>query len=219
MHGAHRDQFQTLRHNFRKRRYLHLKRILDVTCAIGGMIVLLPLLVCITIVIKIDSKGPAVYKHKRIGKNGAPFWLYKFRSMHENADEMFQHFTPEQMIEWNQNFKLKNDPRVTRVGKFLRESSMDELPQLLNILQGNLSLVGPRPVTQAEVDRYGENKEKFLSVTPGLTGYWQAYARSSVDYRTRMEMELYYIDHFSLWWDIKIVCVTVGAVLRGTGAE
>ena len=145
--------------------------------------------------------------------------LLKFRSMHVNAEDMINEFSPEQRAEWEENFKLEDDPRITRIGKFLRKSSLDELPQLINILRGELSIVGPRPVVTEELERYGENKEKFLSVTPGLTGYWQAYARSTCSDEQRRERELYYVDYASFWGDIKIMFATVGAVLRGKGAK
>ena len=198
--------------------YQIAKRILDFVCALLALILLSPVLLIIAIVIKADSKGPVIFKHKRVGKNGAPLYLYKFRTMYENAQDMIKDFTPEQMEEWHRNFKLKDDPRITRVGKFLRKSSLDELPQLLNILQGNLSIVGPRPVPQDEVDLYGDQQEKFLSVIPGLTGYWQAYVRSNSTYEERIRMELYYVDHANFWWDIKIIFATVGAVFSGRGA-
>lgn len=199
--------------------YLIVKRALDLVGSGLGLILLAPVFLVIILAIHIDSKGPAIFKHYRVGKDGKPLGLYKFRSMYENAEDMIQDFTPEQKKEWEANFKLVDDPRITKVGKFLRKTSLDELPQLINIFKGELSVVGPRPVTKAEVEKYGAKQEKFLSVTPGLTGYWQAYARSDVDYETRMEMELYYVDHASLWWDIKIVFATIGAVLRGRGAR
>lgn len=201
------------------RGYLIGKRILDIVLSLLGLTVgLLPMAV-IWLMIKLESPGPAIYLHHRIGKNGKPLPLIKFRSMYENADEMIAHFTPEQKAEWEANFKLENDPRITRIGRFLRRSSLDELPQLINILKGELSIVGPRPVVQRELDRYGENQTKFLSVTPGLTGYWQAYARSNCTYEQRMEMELYYVENASFWWDIKIFFATFGAVLKGDGAK
>jgi lipopolysaccharide/colanic/teichoic acid biosynthesis glycosyltransferase len=201
------------------RGYLIGKRILDIVLSLLGLTVgLLPMAV-IWLMIKLESPGPAIYLHHRIGKNGKPLPLIKFRSMYENADEMIPHFTPEQQAEWEANFKLENDPRITRIGRFLRRSSLDELPQLINILKGELSIVGPRPVVQRELDRYGENQTKFLSVTPGLTGYWQAYARSNCTYEQRMEMELYYVENASFWWDIKIFFATFGAVLKGDGAQ
>ncbi len=202
-----------------KRSYRFMKRIVDLVVSAMGILVCCIPMAIIMLIIKLESPGPAVFVHKRIGKNGKPLPLLKFRTMHMNAEEMIQHFTPEQKAEWEENFKLENDPRITRVGKFLRKSSLDELPQLLNILKGELSIVGPRPIVTDELEKYGENKAKFLSVTPGLTGYWQAYARSTCTYEKRMEMELYYVDHASFWWDIKIIFATFGAVLRCEGAK
>jgi lipopolysaccharide/colanic/teichoic acid biosynthesis glycosyltransferase len=138
--------------------------------------------------------------------------------MYYVTDE-FELFTSEQKAEYELNYKLDDDPRVTKIGGFLRKTSLDELPQFLNVLRGDLSLVGPRPVVLSELERYGENKEKFLSVTPGLTGYWQAYARSNCSYEERMQMELYYIDNANFWWDIKIAFVTIAAVLCRRGAK
>jgi lipopolysaccharide/colanic/teichoic acid biosynthesis glycosyltransferase len=199
--------------------YLVAKRALDMIAAgVGLLVMFLPMLL-IVVLIKLESPGPAFYVHNRIGKNGKPLPLLKFRSMHMNADKMIESFSPEQKAEWEANFKLEKDPRITKVGNFLRKSSLDELPQLVNILKGELSLVGPRPVVEKELEKYGENKDKFLSVPPGLTGYWQAYARSNCTYEQRVEMELYYVDHASFWWDIKIIFATFGAVLRGDGAK
>ena len=174
--------FETSKAPDRKRGYLIAKRILDIVLSgIGIILCILPMLI-ISLIIKLESPGAAIYSHKRVGKNGKPLSLLKFRSMYTNADEMIQNFTPEQKAEWEENFKLEDDPRVTRIGKFLRRSSLDELPQLINVLKGELSLVGPRPVVSEELEKYEENKAKFLSVTPGLTGYWQAYARSNCSY-------------------------------------
>ena len=204
---------------FSSRRYRVVKRILDLVFSALTIVALAPLMLLICILIRIDSKGPAVFIHYRIGKNGKPLPLYKFRSMYVGAEAMIADFTPEQRAEWEQNFKLDHDPRITRMGNFLRRTSLDELPQLFNIFVGDLSFVGPRPVVTAELELYGENKEKFLSVTPGLTGYWQAYARSSCTYEQRMEMELYYVDNANLLWDFKIIFATVGAVITGRGAK
>lgn len=201
------------------RAYRIAKRLTDILLSAFACVILLIPMLLIALLIKLESPGPAIYIHHRIGKNGAPLPLLKFRSMLLNADELFDEFTPDQRAEWERDFKLENDPRVTRIGAFLRRSSMDELPQLLNILKGELSIVGPRPIVTEELERYGENKEKFLSVTPGLTGYWQAYARSTCSYEQRMEMELYYVDHANYWWDIRIMFATIGAVLKGHGAK
>ena len=202
-----------------KKGYMMAKRMTDIVVSVIGLIIAFVPMVVIALLIKLESPGPAIYIHHRIGKNGKPLPLFKFRSMHMNADEMIDSFTPDQKAEWLENFKLEHDPRITRIGQFLRKSSMDELPQLLNVLKGDLSLVGPRPVVAEELEKYGENKDKFLSVTPGLTGYWQAYARSSCTYEERMKMELHYTENANFWWDIKIMCATAGAVIRGHGAR
>ncbi len=202
-----------------KKGYLIAKRIFDIVLSSIGLVFCIIPIGIIALMIKIDSPGPVFFWHHRIGKNGKNLPLLKFRSMYVNSKEMFEAFTPEQKAEWQLNFKLENDPRVTKVGNFLRKSSLDELPQIINILKGDLSIVGPRPIVDEELERYGDNKEKFLSVTPGLTGYWQAYARSNCTYEQRMEMELFYVENANFWWDIKIMFATVGSVLRGRGAR
>lgn len=199
--------------------YQIAKRLLDIVLASAAIILLTPFMLLIGLLIKLDSPGPALFIHQRIGKNGVPLPLLKFRSMYLNAEERMADFTPEQQYEWEHNFKLDKDPRITRIGHILRKYSLDELPQLFNILRGNLSIVGPRPVVAQELERYGEYRDMFLSVMPGLTGYWQAYARSDCSYERRMAMELYYVRHASLLWDIKIIFATVGSVLRGRGAK
>lgn len=203
----------------KKKGYLICKRILDIVLALVGLVICVLPMIVICLLIRLESPGPAIYLHHRIGKNGKPLPLLKFRSMFVNADELMKAFTPDQKEEFEKNFKLEHDTRITKIGKFLRRSSLDELPQLLNVLKGELSIVGPRPVVRDELEKYGENKAKFLSVTPGLTGYWQAYARSTCSYEQRMEMELFYVENANFWWDIKIMFATVGAVLRGHGAK
>ena len=207
-----------LQKNSTRIKYINIKRLLDIISSIVGLIILSPLFLVLAIVIKLDSKGPVFFKHTRYGKNGKKFTMYKFRTMYENAQDMIKEFTPEQMKEWKENFKLKDDPRITKVGKFLRKTSLDELPQIINIIKGDLSIIGPRPVIEEELEKYGINKEKFLSVTPGLTGYWQANGRSSTTSEQRMEMELYYIDHISPKLDIKIFFKTIESVIKKEGA-
>lgn len=202
----------------RKKIYKVVKRITDIIGGIIGLILLSPVFLILAICIKIDSKGPVIFAHKRIGKNGKEFNMYKFRSMYKNAEEMIENFNEEQKIEWQENFKLENDPRITKVGKFLRKTSLDELPQILNIIKGDLSIIGPRPIVDEELKKYGDNKEKFLSITPGLTGYWQANGRSNTTYEERMQMELYYIDNQSLLLDIKIFFKTIVSVIKKEGA-
>ena len=199
--------------------YRGFKRIVDIILGCIGLVLLSPVFLILAICIKIDSKGPVIFAHKRIGKNGKEFNMYKFRSMYENAEEMIENFNEEQKREWQENFKLENDPRITKVGKFLRKTSLDELPQIVNIIKGDLSIIGPRPIVDEELEKYGENKEKFLSITPGLTGYWQANGRSNTTYEERMQMELYYIDNQSLWLDIKIFFKTIVSVLKKEGAK
>lgn len=181
-----------------------------------------PFFILISTLIKLDDKGPVFYKHKRIGHMNTDLYLYKFRSMttkYKTFDEFYETLTDKQKEEWNQNYKLEDDPRITTIGKFLRKTSLDELPQIINILKGDMSIIGLRPVIQDEVEKYGEDKTKFLSVKPGLTGYWAANGRSSTTYEERIALELYYIDHCSLWLDFKIFFKTIFSVLMREGAK
>lgn len=198
--------------------YKKTKRIVDVVLALIGLIVVFPIFIIIALAIKLESKGPIFFKHTRIGKNGKIIKIYKFRTMVENAEELIKEFTPEQMQEFKENYKLTNDPRITKVGKILRKLSIDELPQLINIIKGELSIIGPRPIIEEELEKYGDKAEKFLSVTPGLTGYWAANGRSCTSYEQRMKMELYYVDNMSLKLDIKIFFKTVESVIKREGA-
>ena len=199
--------------------YKYVKRAMDFSLALIGLIVLSPVFLLIAILIKRESSGPVFFKHKRIGKNGKEIYIYKFRSMVPNAEELIKKFTPEQMKEFKENFKLENDPRITKIGKILRKTSLDELPQLINILKGDLSIIGPRPVVKEEVEKYRNNKEKFLSITPGLTGYWAANGRSDTTYDQRMMMELYYIDNISFKLDLKVFFKTIISVVKKEGAK
>lgn len=198
--------------------YKFVKRFFDIVLASIGMIVLSPIFLIISLAIKLESKGPIFFKHTRIGKDGKIIKIYKFRSMVNNAEDMIKEFTPEQMKEYRENYKLTNDPRITKVGKFLRKTSLDELPQLINIIKGDLSIIGPRPVVSDELKKYGTNTRKFLSVTPGLTCYWAANGRSCTSYEQRMQMELFYIDNLSLKMDIKVFFKTIEAVIKREGA-
>ena len=178
-----------------------------------------PLFIIISLVVKISSKGSVFFIHERIGFQGKKFKLIKFRTMVDNAEDMIAAFTPEQKKEWEENFKLKDDPRITKIGKFLRKTSLDELPQLINILKGDMSFVGPRPIVEDELSWYGDNKEKLLSVKPGLTGWWAVNGRSDVPYPERCDLELYYVDHFSFGLDLKIIIKTLGAIIKKDGAR
>ena len=199
--------------------YKYVKRIADIIIASIALVVLSPLFLIIAVLIKAESKGPVFFAHKRIGKYGKEIKILKFRTMVDNAEDLIKKFTPEQMEEFKRNFKLENDPRITKMGKILRKTSLDELPQLINIIRGELSLIGPRPVIGIELEKYENNKRKFLSVTPGLTGYWAANGRSNISYEQRMIMELYYIDNISWKLDLKIFFKTILSVLKKEGAR
>lgn len=196
-----------------------IKRCIDILISGIGCLICLPFFIIIAILIKLDSKGPVFFKHTRVGKHGSELKIYKFRSMVQDAEDAMKRFTPEQKKEFEENFKLEKDPRVTRVGNILRKTSLDELPQIINILKGEMSIIGPRPIVKTELEKYGKNKEKFLSVAPGLTGYWAANGRSDVSYEERMALELYYVDHRSLLLDLKIFFKTISSVLKGRGAR
>lgn len=197
--------------------YLFFKRIIDIVASFLGLVVLSWLFLIIGIIIKCTSKGPVFYGHKRVGKNGKIIKIWKFRSMVIDSSNFEKYFTPEQMEEYKQNFKVKDDPRITKIGKFLRKTSLDELPQLINILVGQLSIVGPRPVLEEETQLYGENRDLLLSIRPGLTGYWQANGRSNTTYEERIKMELYYVKYRSAWMDIVILFKTLIGVFKGEG--
>ena len=203
--------------------YNFIKRIIDIIGALIGIIILIPATVIVYIARKIlkEDNGPLFYEQLRYGKNGKVFRLYKFRSMCIGADKKLKEYlekNEDARKEFEKTHKLQNDPRITKIGNFLRKTSLDELPQMINILKGDMSFVGPRPVVEKEVEEYGKNKEKFLSVRPGLTGYWQVNGRSNTTYEERMEMELYYVDNCSLWLDIKIFLKTFITVFRKEGA-
>ena len=179
---------------------------------------MIPVFLILAILVKLDSKGPVFYAHTRKGKNRSDIKIYKFRTMYSNSDEIFESFSDEQKEEYYKNFKLDNDPRVTKIGDFLRRTSLDEIPQLANVLKGDLSLVGPRPIVEKEICKYGQYADKLFSVIPGITGYWQSHGRSDTSYEERIEMDMYYIDNRSILLDIKIMFKTVISVIKKEGA-
>jgi len=198
-----------------------IKRILDVGLVVFGGIVILPFLLFIALLVKVSSPGPVLYAHKRLGLNGKSFKAYKFRSMVLDADKKLEtilNADPRLSAEWKKTQKLKNDPRVTSIGKFLRRTSFDEFPQLINILKGDMSLVGPRPVTEPELEKYGENAQRILTVKPGLTGLWQISGRSDTDYAERVSYDLYYLQSWSVWIDLWILYRTPAVIFKGKGA-
>lgn len=200
---------------------LEIKRFMDIVIVCVGGIFLLPFLFIIAILIKISSPGPVLYKHRRLGINGKHFNAYKFRSMVTDSQEQLEKLLesdPEIKKEWEKNHKLANDPRITKIGNFLRRTSIDEFPQFINILKGEMSLVGPRPIVDAEVEKYGEDFRRIFSVRPGLTGLWQVSGRSDTDYAARVTYDTYYLQNWSGWMDLWILFMTFGAVVRGRGA-
>lgn len=197
-----------------KKVYEAIKRFIDIIGGLVGIILFSPLCLFLIIAIKLDSPGPAIFVHKRYGKGGKFIKVYKFRSMYQNAEEMMKYLTPEQKKEWEENFKLKDDPRVTRIGKFLRKTSLDEIPQFFNVLKGDMSLVGPRPIVEKELAKYGEYANKLLSVKPGITGLWQVNGRSDITYRERVLLDMEYIDNRSLLLDMKILFKTIFIIFK-----
>lgn len=204
-----------------RRIYPLFKRLADVLLSLCGLAVLWPVMLVVALLVRRDG-GPALYKQCRVGRNGRPFSLYKFRSMIPDAERLENYLTPEELAEYRKEYKLVRDPRVSKLGNVLRKSSLDELPQLFNILKGDMSLVGPRPLLESEIkgNYTEEQRQKLLSVRPGLTGYWQAVSRNESSYITgqRQQQELYYIGRVSLWMDVKILCMTVSRVFSGKGA-
>ncbi len=208
-------------HNLTKPQSLFSKRVLDLILIALSAPFVLPVSVLIAILVKLTSRGPVLYGHKRVGKDGKTIKCWKFRSMVVNADQMLDKIlaeNPEMRKEWEKDRKFTNDPRVTKLGKFLRKTSLDELPQLWNILCGEMSFVGPRPVTESELDRYGKYSNFILSVKPGLSGMWQISGRSDTGYEERVTLDTYYIQNWSVWIDIWIIIKTFWVVLKGKGA-
>ena len=192
------------------------KSCLDYVVAGVLIVVLAPLLLAVGTLVALEGGWPIIYRRRVVGTNGE-FDAFKFRSMRKDADAILA-ANPVLNEEFERNYKLKNDPRLTRLGSFLRRSSLDELPQLFNVLKGDMSLVGPRMKTPAEVERYGNHKELLLSVKPGITGYWQVHGRQTVDYEERIRMDMHYIQNWSLAMDLKILFRTPMKVLRREGA-
>lgn len=199
-------------------RYLLLKRLIDIVISSIAILFALPFILVICIIIKLTSKGPAIYKQKRIGKNGDEFILYKFRTMINGADNLNK-FLSEDMIEYyNKYRKLTSDPRITKFGYFLRITSIDEIPQLFNILKGDMSLVGPRPMLPEEIEMYGRNFSKYIRIKPGLTGLWQINNRNKTTMKNRARIDCIYFKKMCLSFDLYIILKTVIVVLKKDGA-
>lgn len=210
-----------VQNNLSKWRNRTMKRVFDMILTIVGGIMISPILIGVAVWVYRDSPGPVIYKHRRVGKDGKEFDCYKFRSMCVDSAERLQKLLdtdPEARKEWETSFKLKNDPRITRSGAFLRKTSLDELPQLLNVLKGEMSLVGPRPIIQKEVPRYGEFIKEYYMVRPGITGMWQVSGRSDIDYPERVRMDSWYVHNWSVWLDILMLWRTIKVVIARKGA-
>jgi undecaprenyl-phosphate galactose phosphotransferase len=217
---AHEVLVLTVRNNLARRVPKLIKRLFDVFVSSSLLIIGLPLLLWISIRVR-ASGGAVFYGHQRIGQNKRPFACYKFRTMAPNADKLLSELLardPEARTEWERDFKLKNDPRITSIGHFLRRTSLDELPQLWNVLKGDMSLVGPRPVVTAELERYGNQVEYYLEAKPGITGLWQISGRNDISYAARVYLDAWYVKNWSLFNDIVILLRTVKVIFRKEGA-
>jgi exopolysaccharide production protein ExoY len=196
------------------------KRVFDIIVASAGIVILLPLFFLTALAIKLSDRGPVFFRHRRVGLNGATFGCLKFRTMVVDADAVLQHHLAQNSDaarEWAELRKLKKDPRVTPLGTGIRKSSLDELPQLLNILKGEMSFVGPRPIVSAEMPKYGECIGHYLRARPGLTGAWQVSGRNDVDYATRVALDREYVERWSFWRDLAIISRTVRPLVSSRG--
>lgn len=217
---SHNTVMLTMRNNLSRPDFKIVKRCFDLVAAAIGLILLSPLFLYVSVQVKKDG-GPAFYGHTRIGKRGKPFNCLKFRSMHIDSQRMLEELLendPEARAEWERDFKLKNDPRITKIGELIRATSIDELPQLFNVLRGEMSLVGPRPIIQEELTRYGDYQPFYLRVSPGITGLWQVSGRSDTSYDERVGLDVWYTQNWSLIYDIAILFKTVVVVLGRKGA-
>ncbi|HBV5952270.1 TPA: undecaprenyl-phosphate galactose phosphotransferase WbaP, partial [Klebsiella pneumoniae] len=217
---SHEVMIFRVQQNLAKLSSRFLKRLFDIFGSLFIILILSPIIIYISQKVRKDG-GPAIYGHERIGKNGKPFKCLKFRSMVINSKEVLEDLLLNDASakeEWEATFKLKNDPRITKIGAFLRRTSLDELPQLFNVLKGEMSLVGPRPIITAELARYNEEVDYYLLSKPGMTGLWQVSGRSDVDYETRVYLDAWYVKNWSMWNDIAILFKTVTVVLKKDGA-
>ena len=216
-----RHMFLRFQNNLAHRHNRIIKRAFDLVLCLLGLVVVVPVCAIIAIAVRLDSKGPAIFVHHRIGQGGRTFPCYKFRTMIPDAEAVLKDYLarhPEARKEWEKDYKLKDDPRVTRLGAFLRKTSLDELPQVFNVLKGDMSLVGPRPIVRGEIPKYGEYFRDFCIVPPGITGMWQASGRSDTTYEERVQMDTWYVRNWSVWIDITYLCKTFWIVLARKGA-
>ena len=196
--------------------YKLFKTLLDFLFSLFFLIASLPFFIIISILIKFSSRGPIFFLQERIGKNNIPFKCIKFRTMHPEAKDILENLliNDEKLkMEFEQTHKIKNDPRITNIGKFLRKTSLDELPQFINVLKNEMSIVGPRPIVNKEKKKYGNNFKKVLSVKPGITGLWQVSGRNNLTYKTRIKLDMNYIENYNFLMDIRIIIRTIGVIL------
>ncbi|MBD2310628.1 sugar transferase [Desertifilum sp. FACHB-1129] len=192
------------------------KRLFDVLFSLSVLILFAPVYLLLTLLVVVSSKGSAFYVQQRVGKNYKPFACLKFRTMVENADEVLLEMmakSPQMRQEYEDNFKLKHDPRITWIGKFLRVTSLDEFPQFWNVLMGDMSVVGPRPLVAEELPKYGSHIDKILTIRPGITGLWQVSGRNDIPYPRRVQIDLYYVNFRNIWMDLWIVVKTIGVIV------
>ena len=211
----------SIRNNLARRRNRLAKRIFDLAATVVGGLLILPILLILAVLVGIDNKGRIIFAHRRVGRKGKLFPCYKFQSMVPDAQERLEEYlakNPEARKEWEESFKLTNDPRVTKLGAFLRKTSLDELPQLWNVLMGDMSLVGPRPIVTKEIERYGDYIREYYMVPPGITGMWQVNGRSDTTYEERVAMDTWYVRNWSVWIDLVYLFKTVKTVFTGKGA-
>jgi undecaprenyl-phosphate galactose phosphotransferase len=216
--GENIGLFYWLKHHM----YLVIKRVFDIFCSIIGCVFLIPLAIIIKITYIITGDFKSIFfVQKRIGKKGKIFYLYKFRTMVPNSEEVLKELLkdPKYQKEWKKNQKLENDPRITKIGKILRKTSLDELPQMINVFIGDMSMIGPRPLVEGELDAHNGNHQIYESVCPGISGWWAANGRSATTYEKRLELEYYYCKNCNLWLDIKCIFRTIKAVIYKTGAK
>lgn len=212
----------SIRNNLAKKTNRRIKRIFDIVFSLLTMVIIIPVSIIVMILIMIESPGAApIFKHYRVGRGGTLFPCYKFRSMVPNAQEKLQEYlknNPEAKIEWDKYFKLKNDPRITKIGKIIRKTSIDELPQFINVLKGEMSWVGPRPIIKDEIHYYGKYIKDYYAVLPGITGMWQVSGRSEIGYKDRVSLDVWYVRNWSIWIDITLILKTIKIVLFRKGA-
>ena len=198
--------------------YEVIKRIIDIVASFTGLILLSPLILIVSMLIKLESKGEVIFKQKRVGLNGKEFYMYKFRSMVINAEELKEQLESQNEMS-GPMFKIKDDPRITKVGKFIRKTSIDELPQLINVIKGDMSLVGPRPSLPKEVKKFEQWMMERLEVKPGLTCIWQISGRNNIDFEDWMKLDISYVEDRNLWIDIKLIFKTVGVLFGDKNAH